>query len=60
MYHPDTLMTYRGTDLLTLLIYYLLGKMNFTANMLIFSNVVDMSVLSTILFIQALKMADLN
>ena len=28
MYHPDTLMIYRGTDLLTLLmIYYLLGKM---------------------------------
>ena len=28
MYHPDTLMTYLGTDLLALLIYYLLGKMS--------------------------------
>ena len=26
MYHPDTFMTYRGTDLLPLLIYRLLGK----------------------------------
>ena len=30
MYRRDTLMTYRGTDLLTLLIYYLLGKMKRT------------------------------
>ena len=32
MYHPDTLMPYRGTDLLTLLIYYLLGKMKRTSH----------------------------
>ena len=43
MHHPDTLMTYRGTDLLTLLIYNLLGKMNLTANMFISSTFVDIS-----------------
>ena len=45
MYHPDTLMTYRGTNLLTLLIYYLLGKMKPTSHskMFISSNFVDMS-----------------
>ena len=36
MYHPDTFMTYRGTDLLTmlnmLLIYYLSGKMKRTSH----------------------------
>ena len=32
MYHPDALIiTYRGTDLLTLLLYYLLGKMKRTS-----------------------------
>ena len=45
MYHPDTLMSYRGTDLLTLLICYLLGKMKPTSHskMFISSNFVDMS-----------------
>ena len=44
MYHPDTLMTYRSTDLLTLLIYYLLGEMKRTShNMFISSNFVDVS-----------------
>ena len=46
MYHPDTLMISRGTDLLTLLmIYYLLGKMKPTSHSKIFisSNFVDMS-----------------
>ena len=32
MYHPDTFMTYRDTDLLTSLIYYLLGKMKQTSH----------------------------
>ena len=32
MYHPDTFMTYRGTDLLTLVIYYLLEKMKRTSH----------------------------
>ena len=32
MYYTDTFMTYRGTDLLTLLIYNLLGKMNRTSH----------------------------
>ena len=49
MYHPDTFITYRGTDLLTLLLYYLLGKMKLSgqlsANMFISSsaNFVNMS-----------------
>ena len=42
MYHPDTLMTYRGTDLVTLLICSSLGR-NLTANMFISSNFVDLS-----------------
>ena len=32
MYHPDAFITYRGTDLLTLLLYYLLGKMKGTSH----------------------------
>ena len=45
MYHPDAFITYRGTDLLTLLLYYLLSG-HLTANMFISSaaiNFVDMS-----------------
>ena len=32
MYHTEAFITYRGTDLLTLLLYYLLGKMKRTSH----------------------------